>query len=180
MNGQRSAAVFEAHAFDLTRITNRRAYTRRDVILLGMSAAFGLAGAGIARTVYHDLTTPPVARARSSVPAGGRIGSAPPAPIDVSPPGHPMRILTEVPLTSSQRDEIAAEAARFARFGAGTTVTIRKSWRSADGSYGETTPNRIDLSDALLGDDPDAIARREIELPLLFARSTIVNLLPRR
>ena len=179
MDGQRDTAVIEHRGYGWTPKTNRRTYSRRDAILLGMSAAFGLAGAGMVRTVYHDLTTPLTALALPSTEVpNGQLAAVSPAPVDVSPDGHAMRIVTEAPMTSVERDEIAAEATRFAPFGAGTVVTVKKDWRPADGGYGEAVPDRIDLSDALLGDDPAALDRREIELPKHLAQSAVVNLAP--
>jgi hypothetical protein len=151
-----------------------RTYSRRDAILLGASAAFGLVGAAMARSVLADLASPMTAAA---LPRSEATPEA--TPIDVTPNEQTTRILTEVPMSGAERDRIAAEAARFATFGAGTVVTVRKDWHAPDGDVSAVAVGRIDLAEELFGDDPWTLARQDVELPIAFARSAVVNLLPR-
>jgi hypothetical protein len=153
-----------------------RGYSRRDAILLGASAVFGLAGAAMARSVFAELASPmPVA----AVPLSQATPATEPTPIDVTPRDQAIRILTEVPMTGETRDAIAVEATRFAPFGAGQVVTVRASWQAPDGGYGAAATGTIDLAEELFADDPWSRARRDIELPAVFARSVFVNLVPR-
>jgi hypothetical protein len=174
MERQRQAAVIGNRGYAWTRQAQRR-YSRRDAILLGASGVFGLVGAAMARSVFVELASPMTAAA---LPLGQATPSPAPAPIDVTPRDLATRILTEVPMTGETRDAIAAEAARFALFGAGTVVTVRSEWRAPDGGYGEATAGQIDLSEDLFADDPWSLARRDVELPAAFARSVFVNLAP--
>jgi hypothetical protein len=157
-----------------TRQAHRR-YSRRDAILLGTSGVFGLVGAAMARSVLVELAAPTTAAA---LPLRQAEASPVPTPIDVTPRDLATRILTEVPMTGETREAIATEAARFALFGAGTVVTVRASWRAPDGGYGEATAGRIDLAADLFANDPWSLARRDVELPAVFARSAFVNLAP--
>ncbi len=151
--------------------------SRRDAILLGASAVFTVAGAALGRSVFVELTSPAIAAARPLRPATPEPDPAP-APIDVTPRGLPTRILTEVPMTGESRDEIAAEAARFAPFGAGQIVTVRESWQAPGGGFGTAAIGSIDLADDLFAGDHWSAARRHVELPAMFARSAFVNLTP--
>jgi hypothetical protein len=153
-----------------------RGYSRRDAILLGVSAVFGVVGAALARSVLVELAAPTTAAA---LPLAQATPQPEPTRIDVTPRDSATRILTEVPMTGQTRDAIATEATRFALFGAGTVVVVRAAWRGPGGSYGEATTGQIDLAEDLFANDPRSLARRDIELPAIFARSAIVNLAPR-
>lgn len=174
MERQPQATIMDNRGCAWTRQAERR-YSRRDAILLGASAVFGVAGATMVRSVFVELASPTTAAA---LPL--RQGTPSPAatPIDVTPRDLATRILTEVPMTGETRDVIAAEAARFAPFGAGTVVAVRASWRAPDGGYGEATPGRIELSEDLFAAGAPSLARRDIELPSAFARSVFANLAP--
>ncbi|MEA2598146.1 MAG: hypothetical protein QOF01_4615 [Thermomicrobiales bacterium] len=173
MERNRRAAVMTHRGDDWTQKGDRR-YSRRDAILLGASGVLGLVGVAMARSVFVEFAAPTIVAALPlSAP------TATPTAIDVTPRQLGTRILTEVPMTGEVRDAIAAEATRFAPFGAGTVVTVRASWRAPDGGYGAASEGRIDLAEDLFADDPWSPARRDVELPAIFARSAFVNLTPR-
>jgi hypothetical protein len=177
MERQRQAAALRYRG-DGWEQRAERGYSRRDAILLGASAVFTVAGAALGRSVFLELTSPTTAAARSLAQATPE-PEPEPTPIDVTPRDLATRILTEVPMTGETRDLIAAEAARFAPFGAGTIVTVRASWQAPDGGYGAAATGSIDLAASLFAGDPWSAARRNVELPAVFARSAFVNLIPR-
>jgi hypothetical protein len=177
MERQRQAAALRSRGDDWGQKAER-GYSRRDAILLGASAVFTVAGAALGRSVFVELTSPTIAAARPLRQATPE-PDLEPAPIDVTPRDLATRILTEVPMTSETRDAIAAEAARFAPFGAGHVVTVRESWQAPGGGFGTAAIGSIDLAEELFAGDPGSAARRDVELPAAFARSAFVNLTPR-
>jgi hypothetical protein len=177
MKRQRQAAALRYREDGWTQGLER-GYSRRDAILLGASAVFTVAGAALGRSVFLELTSPTTAAAGSLRQTTPDLEPEP-APIDVTPRDLTTRILTEVPMTGATRDLIAAEAARFAPFGAGNVVTVRASLQTPDNGYSIVTPGAIDLAEDLFAGDPWSAARRDVELPAIFARSAFVNLTPR-
>ncbi|HKG26384.1 MAG TPA: hypothetical protein VKB09_12095 [Thermomicrobiales bacterium] len=175
MERQRQAAVAGNPGVG-RRPRAERVYSRRDAVLLGASAVFTVAGAAMARSVFVELASPTTAAA---LPLAQATPEPEPSPIDVTPRELTIRILTEVPMTGETRDAIAAEAERFAPFGAGTVVTVRASWHAPDGGFGAATTGAIELAEDLFADDSWSAARRDVELPAVFASSAFVNLVPR-